>query len=67
MSQLTVKISGMTCNHCKTNVENNLKKLTGIESVVVNLAEQTAQIEGDNIDSELIKQTVEDLGYQFES
>ncbi len=57
----------MTCNHCKTNVENNLKKLPGIKSVIVNLAEQNAQIEGDNIDSELIKQTVEDLGYQFES
>ncbi|MFZ4464167.1 MAG: heavy-metal-associated domain-containing protein, partial [Bacteroidales bacterium] len=35
MSQLTtIKISGMTCNHCKANVENNLKKLPGIESVV---------------------------------
>ncbi len=68
MSQLTtIKISGMTCNHCKANVENNLKKLPGIESVVVDLNAQNAQIQGDNIDYELIKQTLEDIGYQLES
>ncbi len=68
MSQLiTIKISGMTCNHCKANVENNLKELPGIESVVVDLNAKNAQIQGDNIDFELIKQTLEDIGYQLVS
>ncbi len=57
----------MTCNHCKANVENNLKKLPGIESVVVDLNAQNAQIQGDNIDFELIKQSLEDIVYHLES
>lgn len=68
MSQIkTIKISGMSCNHCKANVEKNLMKLPGIDSVVVDLNAQNAQIQGDTIDIELIKQTLEDIGYQYET
>ncbi len=62
----TIKVSGMTCNHCKANVENNLKKLPGIDNVVVDLANHSAQLTG-KVDLEVIRKTVEELGYGFES
>ena len=62
----TIKVSGMTCNHCKANVENNLKKLPGIENVVVDLATHSAQLTG-KFDLTTVKKTVEELGYGFES
>ncbi|MDR1810991.1 MAG: heavy-metal-associated domain-containing protein, partial [Prevotella sp.] len=58
------KIDGMTCNHCKANVENNLAKLNGITSVKVDLEKSLAYIEGTPNDAD-VRQTVEMLGYGY--
>jgi uncharacterized membrane protein YraQ (UPF0718 family)/copper chaperone CopZ len=63
----TIKVEGMTCNHCKANVESNLKKLAFIENAQVNLSEKTVTLEGDNIELDEIKQTVDTLGYKVVS
>jgi copper chaperone CopZ len=58
------KIGGMTCNHCKTSVETNLAKLSGVASVKVDLEKSLAYIEGTPDDAQ-IRQTVETLGYEY--
>ncbi|MGQ1946407.1 permease [Geofilum sp. OHC36d9] len=60
----TIKVEGMTCNHCKTNVESNLEKLGFIKSAKVNLNDKTVLIEGDNIDMDTTLKTIESLGYK---
>lgn len=64
---ITIKVSGMTCNHCTTNVEKNLKKIENIETVAADLASQTVQIKGNSIDLQKVKETLEELGYTFVS
>ena len=59
----TIKIDGMTCNHCKANIESNLEKLDSVESASVNLTEKTVTLEGENIAIETAKETIESLGY----
>lgn len=64
----TVSISGMTCGHCVKRVENALVELSGITSVVVNLAEKNAIIEVDeNTSDALIRETIDDIGYTVEA
>lgn len=63
MNTHTIKVEGMTCNHCKNNVESNLRKIDFIETAEVNLAERTVTIKGNNIDIGLVKKTIDDLGY----
>jgi len=64
----TVSISGMTCGHCVKRVENALGELSGITSVVVNLAEKNAIIEVDeNTSDALIRETIDDIGYTVEA
>lgn len=63
MSTQIIRVEGMTCNHCKMNVENNLKKLDFIDNAVANLSEQSVSISGDHLDLEKVKATVEALGY----
>lgn len=60
----TIKVDGMTCNHCKSNVESNLQKLDFVDKAEVNLAAKTVELHGDNIDVEAAKQTIESLGYK---
>ena len=59
------RIEGMMCNHCKENVEKSLKQLEGIENVHVDLAEGAAYVEGKDIDSTKIIDTINALGYKY--
>ena len=60
-----IKVKGMTCNHCKSTVENGIKGLPGIKNVDINLQEEQVTISAEQIDLILIKSTVENLGYIF--
>ncbi len=64
MKSQTIKVEGMTCNHCKANVESNLEKLNFINSAKVNLNDKSVTIEGDNIEIEKVIETVNALGYK---
>jgi uncharacterized membrane protein YraQ (UPF0718 family)/copper chaperone CopZ len=60
-----VKIDGMTCNHCKMNVEKAIKSVEGIKDVHIDLTSGTAELEGDNFSLENVKKAVDDIGYSF--
>jgi len=55
----------MTCNHCKANVEKNLSAIDGINFVNANPQTSEVIIEGDKLDHDLIKKTVEGIGYMY--
>lgn len=60
-----MNIEGMSCSHCENRVTNTLMDLEGVESVVVNLSEKTATVEADErVNDDLLKETVEDLGFE---
>lgn len=65
MNQVTVKIEGMTCNHCKLSVENKISAIKGIKDVQVDLSSSLAKISGNQLDLEKIKQEVESIGYKY--
>ena len=67
METKTIKVEGMTCNHCKANVESNLEKLAFIENAQVNLSEKTVTLEGDNIELDKINETIDSIGYKVVS
>lgn len=66
MAEKTVKVSGMTCNHCKANVQNNLSTIQGIENIDIDLVTGTVKIKGDDINLDEVKSRVESIGYQYE-
>lgn len=66
MDKLEIIVRGMTCNHCKATVENNVTALEGISSVEVDLATDRVSIEGDKLDLDRIRERIESLGYAFE-
>jgi copper chaperone CopZ len=58
------KVGGMTCNHCKTTVENGLAKVEGLVSVQVDLAKSAVYVEG-TPDDEAIEKTIKELGFEY--
>ncbi|MBL7068188.1 MAG: permease [Candidatus Marinimicrobia bacterium] len=58
-------VPDMTCKHCQMTIENSLKKLPGIENVVISLADKTVSVDGEVDKNTIIKQ-IEDVGYIVE-
>ena len=63
----TFKVDGMSCASCAMRIENNLKKVNGVQSVSVNFSSSSLFIEFDSKDitSEKIIKTVDALGYSL--
>ncbi len=66
MERITVKVEGMSCDHCRMNVENAIKSLEGVSQVRVDLEEGKADITLDTAKVTLddIKAAVDDAGYR---
>ena len=60
-----VKVEGMTCNHCKMNVENGIKAVEGVTGVTADLSKGTVVIEGEHVDMKKVEEAVSGLGYKF--
>ena len=58
-----IKIEGMSCEKCVAHVKDALEEISGIEKVTVDLKEGKATIEGNEISDEVIKEVIEDEGY----
>jgi len=65
MEQKTVLVNGMTCNHCKANVEKNLHTIEGVHAIDVDLATSKVKISGEKINLDKVKETVEGIGYEY--
>lgn len=61
-----MKVKGMTCNHCKQNVENAATSVEGVESAAVDLSGGRLTIRGNNYDPEKIKSNIRSVGYEVE-
>jgi copper chaperone len=61
----TIKVEGMTCNHCVMAVTRALEEIDGIKNVKVDLKKGRATFdEVHPIDMKTIREKVEDAGYR---
>ena len=60
----TIKIKGMTCNHCVMAVTKALNEIEGIKDVKVDLEKGEAFFEGKPIDMKLVREKIKKAGYE---
>jgi len=60
----TILVGGMTCNHCKENIENSIKLVSGVENVNVDLVTGRVNITGKSFNLDKIKSGIESIGYK---
>ncbi len=65
MSTQIFLVEGMTCKNCKAHVENDIKKIAGVDEVVADNLTGHVKVKGDHLNEELIKSAVENAGYRF--
>ncbi|NMB08961.1 MAG: heavy-metal-associated domain-containing protein [Tissierellia bacterium] len=59
----TIIIEGMSCNHCVMAVKNALLEIEGVSKVDVELNNNRAIVEGENLVNNLLEEVVEEAGY----
>lgn len=64
MKEICLKVEGMMCSGCENRVQNALKSIEGVENVI---ADHTAKLVKvtlkDNINENIIKECIEELGF----
>jgi copper chaperone len=61
----SVKIKGMSCNHCVMAATKALKEIEGLEDISVNLEKAEATFkETKPVDPNLIKEKIKKAGYE---
>jgi len=63
LDRLVLPVQGMTCASCVAHVEKALAKVPGVERVAVNLATESAAVEGHALDTPSLTRAVDAAGY----
>lgn len=63
--QWTTTVKGMTCNHCRNNVEKAILKVEGVERVEIDLPTGRTVVYG-KAEKEAVRKAVESIGFDME-
>ena len=63
--RLSIMVDGMTCSHCKENVENAVYSCNGVENTLVDLLTGQVIVIGNGLDEGAIKDKIKDIGFSF--
>lgn len=68
MENVTLRVKGMSCNHCVKAVEGSVGALDGVQEVKVDLQAGTVDVAFDasKVTLDQIKETIDDQGYEVE-
>ena len=60
---LTYAVDGMTCDHCKKAVSDEVSKVTGVELVDVDLERKRVVVQGADLNDEAVRAAIDEAGY----
>ena len=68
MKEIILKVTGMMCEWCENRIQNAVKNMEGVETVVANHQEGTVKLSlNENADISKIKEKIEDIGFTVEN
>jgi len=62
---MVFSVEGMTCNHCKSTVENGVSSIENVDLAEADIQNNTLKVFGNNLDPGAIEKTITRLNYIF--
>ena len=67
MKKINLIVNGMVCGGCENRVKNAIKNIEGVENVTADHnTGKVIVISNNEVSEEIIKETLEDIGYEVE-
>jgi copper chaperone len=60
----SIKIKGMSCQHCVGSVKKALENISGLSQVSVNLDKSEATFTNENVSREKIREAISKIGFE---
>lgn len=60
---VTFAVPGVSCEHCRSAIEGEVSRVTGVESVAVDLEAKTVTVSAEPLDEEAIVAALDEAGY----
>jgi copper chaperone len=66
MNDLSYSVPGVSCEHCRAAITNEVGTVTGVESVVVDLEQKVVTVRGSELDDAAVRAAIGEAGYDVE-
>jgi copper chaperone len=60
---LTLVVEGMSCDHCRVAITDEVSHVSGVESVEVDLDAKRVRVGGTDVDESAVIDAVDEAGY----
>ena len=60
----TYEVPGMTCEHCRVAVTEEVSQVAGVESVAVDLETKLVAVTGENVSDDAVREAIREAGYE---
>jgi copper chaperone len=67
MATKNYTVEGMSCEHCKASVEEEISEITGVTAVEAEPATGNVTVTGDDFTDEQVNAAVDEAGYTVKS
>jgi len=64
MPTLSYTVPGMSCDHCKLAVTEEVSRVAGVDGVAVDLDTKLVLVHGANLDDGALRRAIEEAGYE---
>ena len=61
---VTYRVPGMSCEHCRAAVTNELSSVAGVESVAGDLDEKLVTVRGSSLEDGALRAAIDEAGYE---
>ena len=62
--ELRYTVAGMSCDHCKTAVIEEVEQVAGVDSVDVDLDSKLVVVRGDDVSDDAVTAAIREAGYE---
>ena len=62
----TYRVPGMSCEHCRAAVTDEVSAVAGVESVGVDLETKLVTVSGSALDNAALRAAIDEAGYEAE-
>jgi copper chaperone CopZ len=62
--ELIYTVSGMSCGHCEAAVTEEVSRVSGVDSVNIDLDTKLVVVRGDGLDDAALRAAIDEAGYE---